>query len=115
PSRGAADGPLDAFHPPSGGAGQAPATPGASSTRPAAIVAYPSVRTPGRHVAPPPSAGLNPAVDRNALQRAGTLVAAAILVERLSSSGPGLKIDRRLFGLVNAGHGNAPDRAFAGL
>lgn len=54
-------------------------------------------------------------MDRDGLQRAGTLAAAAILVERLSSSGPGMKVDRRLFGWVNSGHGSAPDAAFAGL
>ncbi|MDP9340866.1 MAG: phosphatase PAP2 family protein [Actinomycetota bacterium] len=54
-------------------------------------------------------------IDREALQRAGTLAAVAIVVERLSSSRPGMKVDRRLFGMVNAGHGKAPDRFFAGL
>jgi membrane-associated phospholipid phosphatase len=54
-------------------------------------------------------------VDRDALQRAGTLAALAILVERLSSSRPGMKVDRRLFGLVNAEHGRVPDAIFAGL
>ena len=54
-------------------------------------------------------------VDREALQRAGTLAAVAIVVERLSSSRPGMKVDRRLFGLVNAEHGEMPDAFFAGL
>jgi membrane-associated phospholipid phosphatase len=54
-------------------------------------------------------------VDRDALQRAGTLAAVAIVVERLSSSRLGMKVDRRLFGLVNAGHGKTPDAFFAGL
>jgi len=54
-------------------------------------------------------------VDREALQRAGFLAAAAILVERLSSSRPGMTVDRRVFGLVNAEHGTAPDAFFAGL
>ncbi len=53
--------------------------------------------------------------DAELLQRGGALVAAAVLIERASSSTPGRTIDRRLFEVVNSERGPGPDRFFAGL
>lgn len=54
-------------------------------------------------------------VDTDLLQHGGALVAEAVLVERVSSSTAGRKLDRRLFELVNAERGPGPDRFFAGI
>jgi undecaprenyl-diphosphatase len=53
--------------------------------------------------------------ERGRLDRAAALAAAALAVEILSSSKPGTRIDRRLFGAVNRGGGQTMDRLFAAV
>jgi len=59
-----------------------------------------------------PSEGRTPA-DR--LREAALLGAAALLVERLSSSKSGERLDHTLFRAVNRGHGGAADAFFGGI
>jgi undecaprenyl-diphosphatase len=54
-------------------------------------------------------------LDRARLDRAAALGAAALIVEILSSSEPGARLDRRLFRSINRGGGAVTDRLLAAI